>query len=120
MSANPIPVVDLFAGPGGLGEGFSRVDDGKAFQTIISIEKDPHAIETLRLRAFYRAWMRSHRKVPPAYLDILASENLEAKQAEHGVRPLLVSVRDKKRLKDASLGAPSGKERPDPIRFPSL
>ena len=40
MSANPIPVVDLFAGPGGLGEGFSRVEDGKAFRTIISIEKD--------------------------------------------------------------------------------
>ena len=81
MSSNPIPVVDLFAGPGGLGEGFSRVEDGKAFRTIISIEKDPHAIETLRLRAFYRAWMRNHRKVPPAYLDLLASDNAEAKQA---------------------------------------
>jgi DNA (cytosine-5)-methyltransferase 1 len=81
MSANPIPVVDLFAGPGGLGEGFSRVEDGKAFRTIISIEKDPHAIETLRLRAFYRAWMRHHRKVPQAYLDLLASDSLDAKQA---------------------------------------
>jgi len=81
MLANPVPVVDLFAGPGGLGEGFSRVEDGKAFRTIISIEKDPHAIETLRLRAFYRAWMRNHRKLPPAYLDLLASENVEAKQS---------------------------------------
>lgn len=81
MSANLIPVVDLFAGPGGLGEGFSRVEDGKAFRIIISIEKDPYAIGTLRLRAFYRAWMRSHRKVPPAYLDLLASDNAEAKQA---------------------------------------
>lgn len=81
MFQKPIPVVDLFAGPGGLGEGFSRVDDGKAFRTIISIEKDPYAIETLRLRAFYRAWMRHHRKVPQAYLDLLASENLAAKQA---------------------------------------
>ena len=81
MPPAPIPVVDLFAGPGGLGEGFSRVEDGKAFRTIISIEKDPHAIETLRLRAFYRAWMRHHRKVPPAYLDLLASDNAEAKQA---------------------------------------
>jgi DNA (cytosine-5)-methyltransferase 1 len=81
MSANPIPVVDLFAGPGGLGEGFSRVEDGKAFRTIISIEKDPHAIETLRLRAFYRVWMRHHRKVPQAYLDLLVSDSLDAKQA---------------------------------------
>jgi len=81
MPPKPIPVVDLFAGPGGLGEGFSRVEDGKAFRTIISIEKDPHAIETLRLRAFYRAWMRHHRKVPQAYLDLLASDSLDAKQA---------------------------------------
>lgn len=81
MREAPIPVVDLFAGPGGLGEGFSRVEDGKAFRTIISIEKDPHAIETLRLRAFYRAWMRNHRKVPQTYLDLLASDNAEAKQA---------------------------------------
>ena len=80
MPSTQIPVVDLFAGPGGLGEGFSRVEDGKAFRTVISIEKDPHAIETLRLRAFYRAWMRNHRKVPPAYLDLLASDNAEAKQ----------------------------------------
>ena len=81
MPSAPIPVVDLFAGPGGLGEGFSRVEDGKAFRTIISIEKDQHAIETLRLRAFYRAWLRNHRKVPPAYLVLLASENVEAKQS---------------------------------------
>ncbi len=40
MSGKPIPVVDLFAGPGGLGEGFSRVENGEAFRTIISIEKD--------------------------------------------------------------------------------
>lgn len=81
MSALPIPVVDLFAGPGGLGEGFSRVDDGKAFRTIISIEKDPHAIETLKLSAFYRSWMRHHRKVPQAYLDLLGSDSLDTKHA---------------------------------------
>ncbi len=84
MPSSPTPVVDLFAGPGGLGEGFSRVDDGKAFRTIISIEKDPHAIETLRLRAFYRAWMRNHRKdrkVPPAYLELLASDSSDTKKA---------------------------------------
>ena len=79
MSANSIPVVDLFAGPGGLGEGFSRVEDDKAFRTIISINKDAHAIEALGLRAFYRAWMRNHRKVPTSYLDLLASDNAEAK-----------------------------------------
>ncbi len=54
MRNQAIPVVDLFAGPGGLGEGFSALNDGKAFQIIVSAEKDPIARETLRLRAFYR------------------------------------------------------------------
>lgn len=47
-----IPVVDLFAGPGGLGEGFSSVDD--TFQILVSAEMDPAAHKTLLLRAFYR------------------------------------------------------------------
>ena len=41
-----IPVIDLFAGPGGLGEGFSSLLDESnkpAFQTIMSIEKDPQS-----------------------------------------------------------------------------
>ncbi|WP_421555430.1 DNA cytosine methyltransferase [Pseudomonas kitaguniensis] len=51
----PLQVVDLFAGPGGLGEGFSSLNDGKSFQVVVSAEMDPHARATLRLRAFYRA-----------------------------------------------------------------
>ena len=53
----PVPVVDLFAGPGGLGEGFSSLpgDRGqRAFKIRLSIEKDPIAHETLQLRAFFR------------------------------------------------------------------
>ena len=50
----PIPVVDLFAGPGGLGEGFSSFEHGDSFQIAVSAEKDPIAHQTLRLRAFYR------------------------------------------------------------------
>lgn len=52
--SKPIPIVDLFAGPGGLGEGFSSVDNGKAFRIIVSAEKDAFAHKTLRLRSFYR------------------------------------------------------------------
>lgn len=52
--SNPIPVVDLFAGPGGLGEGFSALEDGAAFRIIVSAEMDEAAHRTLRLRAFYR------------------------------------------------------------------
>ena len=79
MSKTPIPIVDLFAGPGGLGEGFSRVNDGKAFKIIVSIEKDPHAIETLRLRAFYRARFKSKQKLPKAYFDLLSAKNEKEK-----------------------------------------
>ncbi|MDP2015424.1 DNA cytosine methyltransferase, partial [Hydrogenophaga sp.] len=53
----PIPIVDLFAGPGGLGEGFSSLKGhgGKAFFEIgLSIEKNPVAHRTLTLRAVFR------------------------------------------------------------------
>lgn len=47
-------MVDLFAGPGGLGEGFASAGDGTQFEIIVSAEADPVARRTLRLRAFYR------------------------------------------------------------------
>lgn len=52
-----IPVIDLFAGPGGLGEGFSslRTPEGKRiFQIIMSVECEDNAFRTLRLRSFAR------------------------------------------------------------------
>lgn len=51
-----IPVIDVFAGPGGLGEGFSsfRHARKRVFQIVLSIEKDRAARETLRLRSFFR------------------------------------------------------------------
>jgi DNA (cytosine-5)-methyltransferase 1 len=56
MSRNPIQVVDLFAGPGGLGEGFSSHSDnnGMTFKIKVSAEMEASARSTLRLRAFYR------------------------------------------------------------------
>lgn len=52
-----IPIVDLFAGPGGLGEGFSSVE-GDPFRIIVSAEMNSSARATLRLRAFYRMLKR--------------------------------------------------------------
>ncbi|MFM7295158.1 MAG: DNA cytosine methyltransferase [Burkholderiales bacterium] len=52
-----IPIVDVFAGPGGLGEGLSslRTKQGRrAFEITLSIEKDPIAYQTLLLRNFFR------------------------------------------------------------------
>lgn len=50
-----IPIIDLFAGPGGLGEGFSQLEDKKIrFKIALSVEMDRAAHSTLLLRAFYR------------------------------------------------------------------
>ncbi len=52
-----IRVVDIFAGPGGLSEGLASVIDDRgqpAFDLRLSIEKEAHAFETLRLRTFFR------------------------------------------------------------------
>lgn len=50
-------VVDIFAGPGGLAEGFSSVPAGNgahAFHIALSVEKERTAHSTLRLRSFLR------------------------------------------------------------------
>jgi DNA (cytosine-5)-methyltransferase 1 len=54
---NFIPIVDLFAGPGGLGEGFSSLR-GDPFRITVSAEMDGSAQSTLRLRAYYRLLKR--------------------------------------------------------------
>lgn len=51
------PVIDLFAGPGGLAEGFSSLANQhgeRIFDIRLSIEKDTYAHQTLRLRSFVR------------------------------------------------------------------
>lgn len=52
-----IPIVDLFAGPGGLGEGFSSLTSD-TFRILVSAEMEASAHKTLRLRAFYRLLRR--------------------------------------------------------------
>ena len=55
-NCNRIPVVDVFAGAGGLGEGFAADQAGEPsrFDVRLSVEMDESACETLRLRAFFR------------------------------------------------------------------
>ena len=63
-------VVDVFAGPGGLGEGFAAFgyDTGKfPFKLAVSIEKDPSAHSTLMLRSFYRQF--SQDNIPKQYWE---------------------------------------------------
>lgn len=69
----PIKVVDIFAGPGGLSEGFSRFTGDSTsprFRVALSAEKDPAACQTLRLRAFHRL-CGGHEGVPDTYFEYL-------------------------------------------------
>ncbi len=73
MKPTVIPVIDLFAGPGGLGEGFSAFQPkggSSPFRTVLSIEKDPQAHRTLFLRSFVRQFSGS--EFSRAYRDALS------------------------------------------------
>ncbi len=64
-------VVDIFAGPGGLAEGFSNVrreDGSPAFRLALSIEKEAAAHSTLQLRAFLRQFEGAF---PDCYYDFI-------------------------------------------------
>lgn len=66
-----IPVIDLFAGPGGLNEGFTSVADGSIFQTAASFEMDPVACSTLRLRSALRTVRANDGRYPESYYRFL-------------------------------------------------
>lgn len=60
----PIPLIDLFAGPGGLNEGFSSVVDSRGnyvFETALSVEMNEFAHRTLELRGLFRLLRRNGR-----------------------------------------------------------
>lgn len=67
-----IPVIDLFAGPGGLCEGFSSIFDAtgaRRFAVKVSVEMDPVAHRTLLLRSIFRKYPKG--KVPDCYYDYI-------------------------------------------------
>jgi len=70
----PYKVVDLFAGPGGLAEGFSSVvdSDDRLFDIALSVEMEAAAHQTLTLRSFTRQFPA--RKLPKAYYRFSAGE----------------------------------------------
>lgn len=69
-----VPVIDLFAGPGGLCEGFASLTSTQSpgFDIRLSIEKDAIAHKTLALRALFRSFR--HGKVPEAYYRYVRGE----------------------------------------------
>ncbi len=76
-----IPVIDLFAGPGGMGEGFSSVLDAEGkriFDIKLSIEKDEHAHKTLLLRSFLRQFPVG--QFPKEYYEMLRENDLKERE----------------------------------------
>lgn len=69
-----IKVVDIFAGPGGLSEGFAAVTDARGrpiFDVVLSVEKEEQAHETLQLRTFFRQFPK---QAPAEYYQSLRRE----------------------------------------------
>lgn len=74
MTSTPTyQVVDLFAGPGGLAEGFASLEAGgtRPFRIALSVEKDPVAHRTLRFRAFLRQFTDGY---PDLYYQFMNGE----------------------------------------------
>lgn len=67
-------VVDLFAGPGGLGEGFASLldRDHLPFRIGISVEKEESAHRTLTLRAFLREYRARRDTLPNEFINFHA------------------------------------------------
>src|SRR5690606_10596992 len=79
-----IKVIDLFAGPGGLGEGFSAftIKGKRPFKIAVAIEKEASAQQTLLLRSFFRRF--ESEPVPDEYYDLLSdtSRKIEVRLKE--------------------------------------
>lgn len=87
-----IPIIDLFAGPGGLSEGFSSLRDkhgAPVFQSILSIERDAQAYRTLRLRAYLRKILSPDGKVPDVYVRYMKEHDTESFDKLISYRPQL-------------------------------
>lgn len=106
-----INVVDIFAGPGGLGEGFATFSPKGAggrrpFHIAFSAEKDRAAVETLRLRTFYRL-CKDAGGVPANYYRYL--ENPECAPYDDATKALWRSALEETR--PLELGTPAGTRR---------
>lgn len=69
------PIIDLFAGPGGLGEGFTSAYLGEnRFRISLSVEMNEVAHGTLMLRAFFRQFRYADKTVPDEYYQYVAGK----------------------------------------------
>ena len=104
----PIPVIDIFAGPGGLGEGFSSLKkhNKQVFKLALSIEKENSAYQTLLLRSIFRSFESSP---PQAYYDYITGEISKAEfQANKHIAERLYKAKNE--AKNVTLGDTDEKE----------
>jgi len=102
-----IPIIDIFAGPGGLGEGFSalgRTENSLYFRIALSIEKDPVAHQTLELRAFLRQFKQG--LAPEDYYDYLRGDRSERSRQELFSKFPAEAAAAKEHAWHAELGSP--------------
>ncbi len=100
-------VVDLFAGPGGLGEGFaSLTEQGHApYRIGISVENEPSAHRTLTVRAFLREFQRRDGVLPAEFVEFHAGRTGEPEWAEVDAKSWQVATEQARYLELGSLGA---------------
>ena len=68
MLKNMLPVLDIFAGPGGLGEGFSQMNA----DVRLSVEMNSTACQTLRIRKFFNSF--GDGEAPCEYYQFIRGE----------------------------------------------
>lgn len=101
-------MIDLFAGPGGLGEGFSALDNGAKFSIGLSAEMEVNAHRTLTLRsAFRHARRQDDAKALRAYYNFCNSG--EAPHPSISMEAAWQLASDEAHL--VTLGSPAGNRR---------
>ncbi len=91
-----VPVIDLFAGPGGLAEGFASLDSGpNRYSIALSVEKDSFARQTLELRKFFRLYPQG--EAPEDYYRYVRGE-ITRDELEEGFPAEFETARKQARL----------------------
>jgi DNA (cytosine-5)-methyltransferase 1 len=89
-----IPVIDIFAGPGGLSEGFCSLlnnENNRIFEIALSIEKDYYAHMTLTLRSFFRQF--NHGEAPADYYEFVRGNiTLEQLYSRHPEQAAIAQI----------------------------
>ncbi|TRU22925.1 MAG: DNA cytosine methyltransferase [Microcystis aeruginosa Ma_MB_S_20031200_S102D] len=103
-------IVDLFAGPGGLAEGFSSLRSRNGtlpFQIELSVEKEATAFQTLRLRSFLRHFPSGF---PDEYYQFLNGQIQEPNWSELFPEEWAIACNETRQLE---LGTPAAKDEID-------